>query len=275
MRGAAVREIGLKEIQAIELEILECIAGICEKHGLRYYLVGGTLLGAVRHGGFIPWDDDIDISMPREDFDRLKELCKTELPLHYRYVDYKVDWRIPYHSAKVIDTRTIVVEDVRRADYQVELGLFVDIFPLDGVPRGRIRWILHYGQIAILRKLLTTNAAAQRSDRSVIKGIVIRLVQAVLGERAVKRLHARLDRLMRRYRVDESEELCNYAGAWGVRERFPREWLGERQALEFEGRRFRVVRDYDAYLRHIYGDYMTPPPPERRRSHHRQRAFWR
>lgn len=271
-RDEGIVPVVLTEIQALQREILKTVVDLCDAHGLRYYLVGGTLLGAVRHRGFIPWDDDVDIALPRADYNRLERICRAELPAHYTFINYKDDWRIPHLSAKVYDNRTGLVEE-RREGYQVEMGVFIDLFPLDGVPRGRLRKFLHYGKIWALRALLRGNAHNLSGDTPLLKRLVLRLVQAVLPRGLVQSCQVRLDRLMQTFPFDGVAEVCNYAGAWGKREIFPRSWIGGGTTLMFEGLELRAFQHHHAYLQNIYGDYMQLPPPEKRKPHHTYRVW--
>lgn len=267
-----MREITLKEMQATELGILKMIVAICRENDLRCYPVGGTLLGAVRHQGFIPWDDDVDIALPRGDFDRLETICRQQLPEHCKWVDYEDDWRIPGNTAKVIDTRTILIHEAR-ADYEVPLGIYIDIFPLDGVPRTRVLRELHYSRMKFLTMLMCINSLDNSKPRPLAKRLAIGLVQGLISESSVREMHRSLERTIRKYGYHSSQEVCNYLGTWGRREEFPKDWIGRGTPVTFEGLQLTAFSEYHKYLTGIYGDYLTPPPKEQQKPHHGYRVF--
>lgn len=267
-----MQEITLREMQAIQLGILETIVEICRENDLKCYPVGGTLLGAVRHKGFIPWDDDIDIALPRDDFDRLESICRLQLPEQYRWVDYKHDFRIPNNIAKVCDRQTVLIEELR-ADYQVPLGIYIDIFPLDGVPGTSVAKALHYGRVKLLRTSMCLNALDNSRPRSLPKRLIIALFQRLMSESATKSMHESLEKAIRQYEYDGSADVCNYLGAWGRKEVFPKAWIGQGTTVVFEGLQLTAFSQYDNYLSRVYGDYRRLPPLEERISHHEYRAF--
>jgi len=269
-----VRPINIDEMKRIEVDILRQVVKMCTNHGLKYYIVGGTLLGAVRHHGFIPWDDDIDIALPRPDYEKLEHICRRELPPRYKFINFKDDPRLPYNFSKVIDTQTVLIEEVRKAS-QLRLGVFVDIFPFDGVPRNRLVKAVHMQTVQLLRTLLLLSSLdLSAKKRSLPRRVVLKIVQFLLCPHALEFVHWALEKLASRYGFGSSDEICNYMGAWGKREVFRGEWLGEGVTLSFEGLLLNGVSQYDEYLTHLYGDYLSLPPVEQRRSHHLYRVWY-
>ncbi len=263
-----MESITLREMQALQTRILQTIDAICTEHGLHYYLIGGTLLGAIRHSGFIPWDDDVDIALPREHFDTFEAICRARLPEPYQWVDYKDHWEMPGNLAKIIDRRTVLVQEARE-DHQVDLGVYVDVFPLDGVPKSRIARSLQFTWIKCIRTLMAVFFLDNRKSRSLHKRSLIALIQTLMPDSAIKWLHVALEKAIRRYHYDSSSETCNFLGGSGKKEYFPKSWLGLDTRKCFEGMPLSIPREYHAYLTQKYGDYLRLPPEERRRTHHR------
>jgi len=268
------RRIGLSEIQNIEFEILQEVVRVCEENGLEYYLVGGTLLGAVRHSGFIPWDDDIDIALPRDDYNKLEEIFRYNAPVYYKWVDYKDNSRIAYHFGKICDARTTLVETALRKEYRVPLGINIDVFPLDGTPNSIVARKVHFAYIRFLWTLIILNRLDNSTPRPLHKKLIISLVQHFLDDDLLKVLHESLERELRRYPFDCAEYVCNFSGAGGMSEMFPKAWISDYSFVEFEGIKARAFQKYDQYLSQIYGDYMTMPPIEERKAPHLFEAYY-
>jgi lipopolysaccharide cholinephosphotransferase len=267
-----LNEFGLKEMQLMQIEILKQVGKLCEENDLRHYMIGGTCLGAVRHSGFIPWDDDIDIGLPRPDYDKLELICRAQLPERYTYVNYKDDFRIPNNISKVYDNRTVLIEEARQ-EYQVELGVYIDIFPLDGVPSSPLTREVHYYKTYFLKSLMQINSMDNSRRRSLLKKVLIAFVQMLMNDRILKAVHDCFENTVRKYQYCTSQEICNYSGAWGKRELIPRDWIGEGATLVFEDVSLKVFREYRKYLSRLYGDYLKLPPIEKQKSHHRYRVY--
>ena len=253
--------------QEILLQMMKWLHGYLEKENIRYFALGGTALGAVRHQGFIPWDDDMDIGVPRADYERLKEISKTmpqdspyrlEFPLENEDYDYTF--------AKLYDVNTTLVENTKR---EAKRGVYIDIFPLDGAG-NRLegsRKILK--KINIQRKIFIAKYNCLSKKRKFYKTFVIFCVRAapafISGKRAIMQ---RIEKLCKKNEYEESVFVGNLFGAWGEREIMPRETLGVPKLAQFEDMQIYIPENHDEYLTYLYGDYMTPPPPEKQKSHH-------
>ncbi|MDF2567632.1 MAG: lipopolysaccharide cholinephosphotransferase [Oscillospiraceae bacterium] len=258
------RDEELQRIKETELEILEKIHYLCEKHHLRYYLLGGTLLGAVRHKGFIPWDDDIDIGIPRKDYEKFLEIAQKELPDFLTVQAPGIVKPYPYFFAKVVNNRTTLVEDVVK-HLGITTGVYVDIFPLDGFPSDQRTLKAHYKRFKLQDKIRNFWIRDPHTKTS-IKRVLATLIHNFVN---LEKLQIRNQKLLSKYDFDTSELVGNCVGAWGKKEIVPKEFIGEPKLYEFENKRFYGVEDSDNYLKRIYGDYMELPPPEKRKSHHR------
>jgi lipopolysaccharide cholinephosphotransferase len=264
------RQLTLREVQEVLLEMLLAFSGYCEKHGLRYYLVGGTLLGAVRHKGFIPWDDDIDVGMPRPDYERFLTLVRDEpVAEKYRVISAREN-TLPLPFAELVYVNSRLERPTSQyidGDFR-QLHLFLDIFPQDGWPESRREAERLVRRTNFLRKLSTESRATIGAGTSPFKRIA--KIPAILLGRAIGtyRINRHLDDIAKKYNYD----LSKYVGAvtygiYGIGERCIREEVLPLVPVEFEGHRFPAPACTDSYLRGIFGDYMTLPPQEQQVSH--------
>ena len=257
----------IKEIQSIELGILEDIARFCDANGIRYTLSGGTLLGAIRHKGFIPWDDDADVAMLRPDYDRFVNEYHSD---RYRLLSMETN-TYPGVYAKVIDTRT----RARERHSAKNIGVWVDVFPLDGAPRKgycplstsffwkRYRTIVKYRNYPLFSRRVSV-----RECLLSILGTLFRLVSN-------KRLISPLVRQMRRHSVIDSPFIGFIGGTgYATRETIQRTAFDDFIPVMLEGRIFSAMRGWHDYLSSLYGNYMIPPPPEKQKACHDFEAWW-
>lgn len=244
--------------------IMEHFDAFCRAHKLRYFILGGTLLGAVRHKGFIPWDDDADIGMPRADYERFKTLYDN------RSGRYFLDWPglspdYAYSYAKLYDRGTTTVTDSIRP---VKRGVWVDIFPLDGTVDNRFFRGFHYLLVRGLKVIVATRHKAFRRNERFAKRMQRHLILLLLFWIPVSCLNGLLSRLLSYRDFDHARLVGNLLGQWGKREIVPREIFGNGQMQWFEGKNFYGPESAGDYLAAIYGDYMTPPPERERVSDH-------
>ena len=268
------KEISLEEIHEIELGIMDYVHKICEENQIKYYLVGGTLIGAIRHKGFIPWDDDMDIDMPREDYERFKQVLKENPSEKFFFLNE--DTENNYFSfGKMIDTRTRLIE--KDKDIQPpNMGVYIDIFPVDGVPLDDKDARKHYKSIKFIDKLRMQYAYKRvPSTTNVIRWIYRGLVWVMARICGIKWLNKKEKQLLSEYTYNGAKMVCNYFGAYGVREIIPQTFFGERFLVEFEGRHYYITKNYDEFLKTMYGNYMQLPPVEKRTARHDTEVYWK
>ena len=263
-----------KDIQSISLQTLKQITDLCDVLHLRYVLMYGTLLGAVRHQGFIPWDDDVDIMMPRPDYNTLMQyLSENKLP-HLSLFNHDVCPDYPYMISRISDDRTVLEMDNEKS---IGMGVFIDIYPFDGLGNTKDEAVKNGLRGDVLSSFCyqaTRKHFSIENTTSSIKKIaklpVFLLAQLIGKEYFQKRL-----KTLENIRDYDSS---NYVGCvvWlsgGEKDIFNKNWFDETVLMPFEDFEFKVPKNYDSVLRHIYGQYMQLPPPEDRIGHHYYDAY--
>lgn len=257
----------VRRLQLTQLGIADAVTSLCDAHGIAYVLLGGSALGARRHGGFIPWDDDMDLGMLRADFERFLVIARHQLGAPYHVQHWLSDRHMGVPIAKVRLDGTRLVEAGSR-DLGGHKGIAIDIFPFDNMPGALARpwWLL---RLKVYKRLLR-HASGYTVRPLPLPALALDLPLRWLAHRlspvAIKR---RMDRLMRRHAAAPSAEVLCVGGAYDfTKDRLDRRWLTERRAQAFEGRRFACPAALDDYLAHMYGDFLALPPPEQRVGRH-------
>ena len=251
----------LKEMQSRELEILQACIEVCQAHNIRYYALGGTLLGAVRHKGFIPWDDDIDIGIPRKDYQRFIEVMKN------------IEGFVGIHIApNMVNYNILQVLGDEKIKYNGKyIQPFIDIFPLDGYPSSGIKKWIHSKRILWNRLLFKLSILSQVAnvDRGSLENLIVKVSRALRIEKTLdtKRISHRIHQLIQCYSFDESSYVGNILGRYREREIVPSEYFGKGTNLSFHHLVVRGPEKWDAYLTQIYGEYMKLPPEQERLAH--------
>ena len=253
----------LRQIQEAELQLLQTFAACCDKHQLRYYLAGGTLLGAVRHKGFIPWDDDIDVIMPRPDYEQFLEIAHSGELNGCRVMDDYHDMPVNTPFAK-LEKPDIKVSYRLKQEQQ---SLWLDIFPMDGMPADDEELKRHLKELRHLDYCLWQ----AQSDGQKIANPLKRIAKKVLffGYRRKGSLYyaKKMTACAKKYSYDECEYVGCSVGKYGEKERIRKADFEERCLMDFEGQPFYVSKGYDIYLKNLFGDYMTIPKEEDRHIH--------
>lgn len=265
----------LNALQLIDLEILHEVVSICQRHDLSYFALGGTLLGAVRHQGFIPWDDDIDIAMPRPDYDALLKVCKLELSDQYVVQNYQTmpNDPAPTYMTRVGRVGTLVSYGV--ANEAKEMPIWIDVFPLDAMPTNKVlrtyqKYRLLYQRLKFQFSTYETNAHQHKPNRPMHEKALMRFREVTkLGSNwNPAEMLAETERVARRFDYESEDYFVNLFGAYKFREMFPKSWFGGGLELPFEDGTIRCPVEYDKVLTQMYGDYMQLPKEEDRYLHH-------
>lgn len=259
----------LRELQLCELDALCFFDDFCRKHGLTYYLCGGCLIGAVRHKGFIPWDDDTDVLMPRPDYERFLELYRKENPSE-RFVlldDNDPDSYCGNIFAVLCDTDHTMVKEYQQ-DMDIPHGIPLDIFPIDGLAEGKLARYTQYFWTMVY-SLFRSQVVPKNQGGVLALGSKV-LLGVFRGHKCRYRIWRYAQKRMTRYSFDESQnvaELC--AGFYFMKKVYPKDLIySGTTELEFEGKKFLAMKGYDEYLKIPFGDYMELPPEEERVPHH-------
>lgn len=252
------------------LGVLNKIMEICEENKIRWFVGYGACIGAIRHKGFIPWDDDIDVCMPRPDYDRFVEICK------------KIDLG-EYELESIDETPNYCHEYVRLNDknstmyfspeYVYAWGVYVDIFPLDGAADGNVeehlKSVLFWKKIFYFSRMYYSKDYRRRLlEEGRFRGYLAIALVSIFRSFFQKVSLNTVDKKLRKYPYEESEYCMFYVDVYGMRNAIPKKWVEETIFVPFENIQVRIPKYYDEYLTHIYGDYMTPPPVEKRYDRH-------
>ena len=256
----------MNELQTVEFNILRAFVDICDSLSLKYYMVCGSALGAVKYKGFIPWDDDIDVALPRPDYEVFCERAQELLPENYFVQNYRTDPRCPFFYTKLRDSSTAFIENSVRK-IKMNHGVFIDVFPLDGYPADEAG----AAELEKTKRRLTLrlSSAFAISKNSKLKTKAFFIAEKLLGcPRRAQGYARRLDGLLSSYPTENSELWCNHGNWQGKREYAPREQYGNGTWATFEGLRVRIPLKYDDYLSQKYGDWRAELPDDRKVGHH-------
>ena len=262
----------LRQLQLEEKKLLDAFVEVCEKHNLRYFITGGTLLGAVRHKGFIPWDDDIDVVMPRPDYEQFWKVARKDIqePLYIKDIHNNTEcgWDkilLANGSIKVISHTTNIPQ---------ELDAWIDIFPLDGLPNNKLVRLIHKLKLWYYESRSKIaqydNVVNVVRKRKFPANILVKIVGLPIFTRNkdFRKYILLLDKQLQKVEYDKCEKVCDFTGGFGFKETFDYADHAEPAFYEFEGSFYKGPVNADSVLTAIYGnDYMTPPPENDRNKH--------
>ena len=257
---------GMADLQEKMLEILKYTISVCEKNNLSYWLAGGTLLGAVRHGGFIPWDDDLDIYMPRRDYEKLWKLLRNNRKGKYVLGRTTKEYNYHHRVMQMIDTDTTFIH-ARSVDEDIEHGVYIDIIPVDVCPEKKLEQILQIFH-SILFSVYNIQCKPEYHGNKVMKIGTGLLLMLVKNEGTRYKIWKTAEKRMIKYSFDpkyNSSKLLKVTTSTmkELKSPFPKEWF-EVKKIPFEDITANVLSNTEAYLTLMYGDYMKLPPKEKR-----------
>lgn len=260
------RLLSLNELQDVLYDILKVFAKFCDENGLRYYLFGGTLLGAVRHNDFIPWDDDVDVSMPRPDYDKFIVLTKDSPWEYYEVKQYTQPF------IKMVDTRTVMEERLVRESLNSQ-SVFIDIFPIDGLPSSKKKQIQHFKRIVKLKQHLIYNVvdpfkSLSNNSTNSSKKIIKYAIYTIFSWGNHKWFRDALNNEAKRYPYEKSEYVSVSIWGWAEKDISKKNVLENRVAIKFRDSMFWCQGDYIESLKKKYGDYLKLPPEDERPPFH-------
>lgn len=251
-----MNEKQLTRHQAVLYEMLEVLDGICRKHGIRYMLFAGTALGAVRHGDFVPWDDDLDVAMTRTEYERFLEIAPQELDGEKYFLQKEFSDHWPMFFSKLRKNNTAFLERYIPRDMDSHRGVYIDIFPCDNLKPGKLgRTMQFYASKVVIAKSLDRRGYRTNNRAKQIFILLCRLLP-----------QKPFCRYVQQRRREDTDHVHTFLGGAARYRRsvYPRKWFTETVDMPFRNGKFPVSAHYDEMLTVMYGDYMTPPPKEKR-----------
>lgn len=249
----------LRELQLNLLDILKYIDSVCKENKITYYLIYGTCIGAVRHNGFIPWDDDLDIAMPIEDYKKFCKILSENNNKRYFLQTRETDKNYYLDFAKVRDTETTLIDEYNYKKRDIVLGTYIDVFPLVGVPNNKLK-----------KKVQKINRALYfAADRNMINNKIIKktfdLIVKIVGKERIRRI---CYKNMMKYSCKECDVWFSIFGEYYEKDMHPKSYYGKGKRVKYEDIKVPVPEDYDSYLKKLYGDYMKLPDESKRQPSH-------
>ena len=268
-----MKEIKIDELRQLQLEAMQAIHDFCTKNNIHYSISGGTLLGAVRHKGYIPWDDDIDCMMPRPDYERFVRTFNDNNDSEYRVISSYNDKYFFQPFAKVVNTKTIMVVHEDRP--MPNLGVFIDVFPIDGLPNNEKKREHYWNWIAKKKHfssvIYSKNNPKEHGVKKIARLVLFCLFRPFSANWYTNKLH----QFGMKNPFDKSTFVANSIFGYHKKEQMPKSIFESYILLAFEDRKFYAIKDYNTYLSNLFGDYMKLPPVEQQVTKHDFEIYWR
>lgn len=264
-----MKKIEIETQKNILVEILSYIHNICINNGINYSLIGGSLIGAIRHNGIIPWDDDIDIILDSEQYFKLIECIKNDNNKKYKLLNNENNDSYFYPFAKVVDTETIMIEsDTKKIE---DYGIYVDIFKYNNYPNNRLVAKIHYNRMMFYKKLIGMYSTLEYNKS--LKNNILKKYVNIVG---IKYILSKYDKICNFYNKKKKSHVISNWPAYGFKKELQmQENIREYEIVKFENIDVMIFKNYDKVLRQTFNDYMKLPPKEERISHHNSEAYWK
>lgn len=266
-----MNNIDIVELKTIQLDILEVVGKFCKENGIGYSLACGTMLGAARHKGYIPWDDDIDIYVTRKDYQKLVEIFPQSIDdVSLVSMERDKNWNRSY--AQAYNNKTILKE---RADTPIEIGVYIDVYPVDKVPDDDAEWLSYNKKRRALLHLYEMKYVKLSRDRSFLKNVTLALGKLFLLPFSSRFIARQISNYAQIHNGKGYHRSFECVQGMLQKRPFDSSLMDEFVDVPFEDRIFSAMKDYDAYLTNGYGSYMQLPPKEKQVSHHEFDAYWK
>lgn len=259
----------LEKVKHYLLETMDYFHEFCETHNLEYFIIGGTLLGAIRHEGFIPWDDDIDVIMPKKDYKKILNLLNS-IDSPYELLNYKFDKNYVYQFSRLANNNLILEEEYYKPFH---CGAWIDIFPLDYTYKNPLLRKLQFTLVSVLKKILIIRTASFKRDKyPPIIYMILALLHKTTSILPKSIFFSTISLVQDNFPLlhkNKGKFFANFQGGWGVKESVPTQVFKEKTLYNFEGRTYWGPKDAHTWLSKVYGDYMKLPEESKRKSHHK------
>lgn len=265
-----MKRIDMEQLRNIQLQVLKEVDAYCKSKGIMYFLTGGTLIGAVRHGGYIPWDDDIDISMHRADYEKFLEEFNSHNS-DYKVYSLKTDPQFSYPFAKIAYEKSLLIEGIEGHDKHI--GINIDLFPLDTIPEDKAKQEQLLSLVKKQRNILTLRTIKVRKGRAFHKNAIVFVGKILLRMKKPRKLAENISSIPALFASADNKCAGIVVWGYGNREIVDKSVFDATVELNFEGLSFSAPAKYDEWLKTVYGDYMKLPPLEKQISTHANEAY--